>query len=155
MAKEIVSDALWGALEPLLPVPPPRTKGGRGRIANRAVLPGRLFVLKRGIPWQRLPPERGWGRGMTCWRRLRDGPAQGVWRRIHQQRLDGVGEADQMDWTRAAMDSATGPAPGGAQRPGRIRRLAAKRARSAILGSTGRASRWPLPSRGLTARTAR
>lgn len=155
MAKELLSDELWGVLEPLLPAPPPRPKGGRCRIANRAVLTGILFVLRSGIPWEMLPPEMGCGSGMTCWRRLRDWQAQGVWRRIHQQLLDCLGEADQIDWTRAALDSATVPAPGGATRPGRIRRIAANRARSAILWSTGKASRWLLPSRQPMSRTGR
>jgi transposase len=155
MAKEILSDELWGALEPWLPEPPPRPRGGRCRIANRAVLTGILFVLKSGIPWEMLPRELGCGSGMTCWRRLRDWHAQGVWRRLHQELLDCLGEADQIDWTRASLDSATVPAPGGAKPPGPTRRTAAKRARSAILWSTGAASRWPSPSRGPTSRTRR
>jgi len=59
MAKEIVSDELWGVLEPLLPPPPPRPKGGRQRIPKHATLRGILFSLKTGIPWERLPPETG------------------------------------------------------------------------------------------------
>ena len=155
MAKEILSDELWGVLEPLVPAPPPRPKGGRCRIPNRAALTGILFVLKSGIPWEMLPPEMGCGSGMTCWRRLRDWHAQGVWRRIHQELLDCLGEADHIDWTRAALDSATVPAPRGAHKPGRIRRIAAKRARSAMCWSTGRGFRWRSPSRGPTSRTGR
>jgi transposase len=155
MAKEILSDELWGVLEPWLPAPPPRPKGGRCRIANRAVLTGILFVLKSGIPWEMLPPEMGCGSGMTCWRRLRDWQARGVWRRIHRKLLDCLGEADQIDWSRAALDSATVPAPGGAKKPGRIQRIAAKRARSALCWSTGKGFRWPSPSRRPTSRRGR
>ena len=50
MAKELVTDELWEVIEPLLPKEPPKPKGGRPRIDDRAVLTGILFVLKSGIP---------------------------------------------------------------------------------------------------------
>jgi transposase len=155
MAKEILSDELWAVLEPLLPPPPPRPKGGRKRLANRATLTGILFVLKSGIPWELLPQEMGCGSGMTCWRRLRDWHAQGVWRAIHQRLLDCLGEADQIDWSRAALDAAIVPAPGGAKTLGRIPRTAANRARSAMWWSIGKAFPWPLSSRRPMSRMAR
>jgi transposase len=155
MAKEILSDELWAVLEPLVPAPPPRPKGGRRRIPNRATLTGILFVLKSGIPWEVLPPEMGCGSGMTCWRRLAEWQAAGVWQHLHHRLLDCLGEADQIDWTRAALDSAMVPAPRGAQRPARIRRIAANRARSAMLWSTAKGFRWPSPSRPPMSRTSR
>lgn len=83
MAKEMRSDPLWGVLEPLVPAPPPRPKGGRRRIANRLTLTGILFVLKSGIPWELLPPEMGCGSGRTCGRRLRDWQARGGGKNLH------------------------------------------------------------------------
>ena len=144
MAKEILSDELWGVLAPLLPEPPPRPRGGRRRLPNRAVLRGILFVLQTGLPWEWLPPELGCGSGMTCWRRLQEWQARGVWQKLHHRLLDCLGEADHIDWSRASMDAATVAAPGGAKKPGRIPRIAANRARSAILWSTAKA--FPLPS---------
>ena len=155
MAKAILPDELWGALDPLFPPPPARPKGGRRRIPNRATLTGILFVLRTGIAWEYLPQELGCGSGMTCWRRLRDWQAQGVWQKVHQTLLNALGDADQIDWSRAAIDSASVPAPRGAQRPGPIRRIAANRARSAMLWSTAEAFRWPSPSRGLMSRMGR
>jgi transposase len=143
MAKPLVSDELWEVIEPLLPPEPPRPKGGRPPINNRAALSGILFVLKTGIPWEMLPQEMGCGSGMTCWRRLRDWQAAGVWEQLHQALLNRLGEAEQIDWSRASLDSASVPAPGGAKRPGRTRRIAANRARSAILWSTDEESRSP------------
>ena len=137
--KALVPDELWASIEPLLPPEPARPQGGRPRISDRACLTGILFVLKTGIPWEYLPAESGWGCGMTCWRRLRDWQAAGVWHRLHLALLDRLGEADQIDWSRASVDSAMTPAKGGAARPktsARIRRIAANRARSAILWST-------------------
>ncbi|WP_430228733.1 transposase, partial [Nitrosomonas communis] len=44
----MVSDELWAIIEPLLPPEPPKPKGGRPRVPNRAVLTGIIFVLKSG-----------------------------------------------------------------------------------------------------------
>jgi transposase len=141
MAKPLVSDELWAVIEPLLPPEPAKPKGGRPRVDNRAALTGILFVLKSGIPWEMLPQEMGCGSGMTCWRRLRDWQDAGVWDLLHRTLLERLQAAEQIDWTRASLDSASVPAPGGARKPDRIRLIAAKRARSAILWSTGGASR--------------
>jgi len=70
--KQLVSDALWGAIAPLIPPEPPKPKGGRPPIPARAALTGIVFVLKSGIDWNLLPAEMGCGSGTTCWRRLRD-----------------------------------------------------------------------------------
>src|SRR5215468_1705883 len=139
----LVSDALWTVIAPLLPTEPPKPKGSRPRIADRAALTGIMFVLKCGIPWEMLPQELGCGSGMTCWRRLRDWQHAGVWKRLHHRALQQLADADKLDWSRASLDSASVPAKRGASRPDRIRGTAAKRARSAILWSTGAASLSP------------
>jgi len=136
MSTPLVPDELWAIVEPLLPKEPPKPKGGRPRVPDRACLAGIIFVLKSGIPWEMLPRELGCGSGMTCWRRLRDWQDAGVWERLHRAFLDRLGEADAIDWSRAALDSATVPAKKGAIKPGRIRRIAANRARSATLWSS-------------------
>jgi transposase len=141
MSKPLVSDTLWDTIAPLLPPEPPKPKGGRPRVPDRAVLTGIVFVLKSGIPWEMLPQELGCGSGVTCWRRLREWQRAGVWERLHQALLDRLGEADQIDWSRASVDSAFAPAKGGAKKPGRIRRIAANRAASATLWSSAMASR--------------
>ena len=141
MATPLVPDALWAVVKPLLPAEPPKPKGGRPRVPDRACLAGILFVLRAGIPWEMLPQEMGCGSGVTCWRRLRDWQAAGVWGCLHQALLDRLGDADRIDWSRAALDSASVPAPGGARRPARIRRIAANRAASATLWSIATASR--------------
>jgi transposase len=143
MAKTLLSDELWAVVEPLLPFDRPKPKGGRPPIPNRAALTGILFVLRSGIPWEMLPAELGCGSGMTCWRRLRDWQMAGVWDRLHRELLNRLGEADRIDWSRAALDSASVPAKKGAMRWGRTRRIAANRARSAILWSTEKAPRSP------------
>ena len=100
MAKALVSDELWAMVAPLLPPPRPRPKGGRPPVDDRKALAGILFVLKSGIPWEMLPQEMGCGSGMTCWRRLRDWQAAGVWARLHRVLLDRLGRANAIDWRR-------------------------------------------------------
>lgn len=100
-------------LAPLLPPACPHPRGGRPRIPDRAAFTGILFVLRTGIPWEWLPPELGCGSGMTCWRRLRDWQQAGVRRRLHRVLLDRLGDADQIDWSRACIDSALAPAKKG------------------------------------------
>jgi transposase len=143
MAKPLVSDDLWAVVAPLLPPEPPKPKGGRPRVPDRAALAGISFVLKSGIPWEMLPQELGCGSGMTCWRRLRDWQAAGVWDALHRTLLDRLGAAGQIDWSRASLDSASIPAKRGAISSVRTRRIAANRGRSAILWSSAPVSRSP------------
>lgn len=130
MSKPLVSDDLWAIVEPLVPAEVPKPKGGRPRVPDRACLTGILFVLKTGIPWEDLPVEMGCGSGVTCWRRLRDWQAAGVWDRLHRELLDRLGEADRIDWERASLDSASVPAKRGATRSGRTPPIAANQARN-------------------------
>lgn len=117
MAKPLVSDELWAIIEPHLPVKPRRKlHSGRKPLSPRGCLTGILFVLRSGIPWEMLPQEMGCGSGMTCWRRLRDWQQAGVWKTIQHTLLDQLRGADQIDFSRAVVDSATVRAVGGASR---------------------------------------
>lgn len=151
MKKPLVSDELWTIVEPLVPVVPPNPRGGRPRVPDRACLTGIIFVLKSGIPWELLPQEMGCGCGMTCWRRLRDWQEAGVWDQLHQTMLDQLGAADQIEWERASLDSASVPAKKGGRRPAPTRPIARNQAQSAILWSTVRALHWHFCSRARTA----
>lgn len=117
MAKPLLSDALWKRIEPLLPPTPPRPKGGRPRLSDRAALTGILFVLTTGIPWEYLPRELHCGAGMTCWRRLRDWTEAGVWLHILAHLHQDLGLAGRIGWDRALVDSALVPAKKGAPLP--------------------------------------
>jgi transposase len=134
--KKLVSDELWAMVEPLLPRHGASRKGGRPRVDDRAALSGIIFVLQTGIPWYMLPSEMGCGSGVTCWRRLRDWQAAGVWRRLHRVLLEHLAAANRLDWCRAALDVRSLPAKKGAVTSGRIRRIAGNRARSSILWSS-------------------
>ncbi len=135
MAKLLVTDELWAAVEPLLPLHPPQPKGGRPWVDDRAALTGIVFVLLTGIPWEYLPAEMNCGSGHD----LLATPAglAGGWRVGGAARGDArqLEAAKKIDWSRASCDSATVPAPltkKGAVKPlGRIRPIVASRARSA------------------------
>jgi transposase len=128
MAKPLLSDELWAVIEPLLPKWTPSPKGGHPRLDDRKALTGILFVLKTGIPWEDLPCEMGCGCGMTCWRRLRDWQADGTCDKVHKALLSRLRGADQIDWSRALIDSSTvraayggegtGPSPVDRGKPG-------------------------------------
>ena len=141
MARPLVPDDLWAAVEPLLPPCRPRPKGGRPPISDRAALTGILFVLKTGLPWEYLPAEMGCGSGMSCWRRLRDWQEAGVWAALHRVLLERLHGSGQLDWRRAALDSASVPAKRGARRRARTRPTAASPGRSATSSWTPRARR--------------
>ena len=132
MAKPLLSEALWERIEPLIPPEPPKPKGGRPRVPARACLTGILFVLRTGIGWEYLPQEMGCGCGMTCWRRLRDWQAAGVWEQIRRSLLDELGLADAIDWSRAALDSSSTRAVLGGRKPARTPRIGARGAPSGM-----------------------
>ena len=115
MRKPLVDDELWELIQPLLPSPKPRRRRypGRRPLGDRQALTGILFVLKSGVPWEMLPQEMGCGSGMACWRRLRDWQEAQVWQRLHELLLGKLREADQIDWSRAVVDSASIRAVGG------------------------------------------
>ncbi len=117
-------------VQPLLPAPKPRRfrYPGPKRVDDRKALTGILFVLKSGIPWEMLPQEMDCGSGMTCWRRLQEWQAAGVWPRLHETLLSRLQGAQGLDWSRASVDSGSVRAVGGGEknrpqshRPGQAR----------------------------------
>src|SRR5437588_4375705 len=132
MAKPLVDDELWSVIEPLLPAPRARRFRfpGRKPLDNRCALTGIVFVLKTGIGWEDLPQEMGCGSGMTCWRRLRDWQAAGVWQRLHEVLLARLRNSEQIDWSRAVVDSSAVRALKGGPKPAQTRPTKPKRGAS-------------------------
>ena len=118
MARQPVSKELWMQLQPLIPAFTPSAKGGARKlgVSDEAALNGILFVLHTGIPWADLPLALGYGSSMTCWRRLRDWSAAGIWEQLHQAILVRLREHDQIDWSRASIDGSSVPSPRGAKK---------------------------------------
>ena len=67
--------------------------------------------------------------------------ADDLWAVVEPLLLERLQDAGALDWSRAALDSASLPAKKGARRSGRTPRTAAGRARSAISSPTLRAHR--------------
>jgi len=133
MAKPILDDELWEIIEPLIPKKKRRFRyPGRKPLPDRDALTGILFVLKTGIGWEDLPKEMGCGSGMTCWRRLRAWQKAGVWGKIHQVLLSKLRQADQIDFSRAVVDSISVRAVFGGRKPAQTPRIGAKMARNTI-----------------------
>src|SRR3954467_10827821 len=86
---DLVPDRLWEQVAPLLPPPKPRRyrHPGRQPVDDRAALAGIVFVLKTDIAWNQLPTSLVGCSRVTCWRRLRDWPAAGVWPALHEKLL--------------------------------------------------------------------
>jgi transposase len=151
----IVSDELWGVVEPLLPKRERRFRyPGRKRLSDREALQGILFVLHTGIAWRHLPLELGFGSGVTCWRRLDEWQRAGVWERLHAVLLDRLRAAGEIEWSRAVIDSSHVQAKGGAPKRARARWIEGEPAPSITSLSTREGSRLPSRSRAATATTS-
>ena len=133
MAVELLPDELWNEIEPLLPPPPAASpKGGRPPVDNRSALRGIIFVNRTGIPWQMLPSEVFGVSGSSCWRRLRDWTAMGIWPELHRRLLNRLGKAGGVDLGHVVVDSQSVRALKGARTPAPTLRTAASPAANAI-----------------------
>ncbi|MER6168017.1 IS5 family transposase [Streptomyces violaceorubidus] len=107
---------------------------------DRQALCGILFVLHTGIQWEYLPPELGFGSGMTCWRRLAAWNEAGVWDRLHQLLLNELRSKNRLDWDRAVIDSSHVRVARRGPEAGRARSTERGRAASITSSSTDSAS---------------
>ena len=103
---ELVPDGLWRRVQPLLPQRPPRRGRHPGRLprSDRAALAGIVHVLITGCTWAQVPTVQFACSGMTCWRRLRDWTAAGVWPQLHQVLLDELRAAGKSKLDTAVVD---------------------------------------------------
>jgi hypothetical protein len=58
----------------------------------------------------------GCGSGMSCWRRLRDSQAAGMWDELYEVLLARLRAADQIDWSRVLVESSSIRAMGAGQK---------------------------------------
>jgi transposase len=152
MGKLLVPDELWALIEPILPKHEPSPKGGKPRKDDRLCLTGILFVLKTGIPWEDFPQEMGCC-GMTLWNRLDEWRQAGVWPTLHRLLLDKLRGADEIDFDRVVVDSASVRAVHGGKKRDRAPWTAARTGPSTTWRSTPTACRWPARSPRPTAMT--
>ena len=120
-----VSDGLWERARAVLPVVERRFRyPGRKRIDDRRCFEGILFVLFSGLPWEAVPAELGVS-GVTCWRRLQEWQAAGVWQRLLAALLVELERRGALEEARLLVDASIAPAKKGAPRRGRARWIAA------------------------------
>ena len=154
MAKSLLPDDLWEIIRPMLPPPRPRRFRfpGRRPVDDRTALAGIIFVLKTGIPWEDFPREMGCC-GMTLWNRLRAWTQAGVWQKVHEALLARLRDAERIDFSRVAVDSASVRAVHGGKKPAPARWTAARPAASTTSRWTRAECRWPARSRAPTSTT--
>lgn len=119
MVEELVPDDLWQLVQHVVPLSPPRPRGGRPQVAARRTFAGILYVLRWGLPWRQLPLALGFGSGRTCERRFDAWTNSGVWANLMQIVLNHAAGQNRVDWSRSAVDSASVPAPRGGEGTGR------------------------------------
>jgi transposase len=132
MSHELIDEAIWTRLAPLIPARRVRRghRHGRTPLPDRAILTGILFVLRSGIPWQMLPRQMGCGSGSTCWRRLVRWQRTGVWQRLHETFLAELRRRGRLDQRWTVVDSASVRALRGGKKLDRTQPIAARRAPS-------------------------
>ena len=103
---EVLTDALWARLEPLIPVRARRFRyPGRRRVDDRAVLEAIMWVARTGVGWNRVPTGLFGASGATCWRRLAEWQQAGVWQKLHEAVLAELRAAGLLDLSAALVDS--------------------------------------------------
>lgn len=139
MRQPLLSDSQWKKIEPLLPKPK-RKKHRRGRPlkTNRQVFEGILWVLKTGARWRDVPADLGVS-GSTCWKRLAQWEAQGIWLRLWRAFLSELDGQGTLDWSECFMDGSFAPAKKGAPE---LAKPSAGRAQSGWWWSTARVFLW-------------
>jgi transposase len=76
-----LTDAQWALLEPLLPLPPQRGRGGRPRYrSRRELIDGIRWRFREGARWDRLPVR--YGPHQTTYALFSAWKTDGTWERL-------------------------------------------------------------------------
>jgi transposase len=112
-----LSDELWAALQPLLPVHinTHRFGGGRPRVADRKCADGIFYVLRTGCQWKALDPT-DLCPGSTAHDRFQEWVKAGVFLKLWQIGLEKFDELKGIDWEWQSMDGAMTKAPLGGEK---------------------------------------
>lgn len=135
--RNLLTDAQWARIAPLLPKIRMTKKGGRPAVPNRPVLEGILWVLRTGSAWMDLPKEYpGYA---TCWRRLKAWEESGVWEKVWRAFLRDLDTEGILDWEECFIDATFCAAKKGAETSGSQGR---ERGRKSSWYATHRAFQW-------------
>ncbi len=107
LVDRLLPDALWQRIQPLLPPPPSRPRGGvPRRVPDRNCVAALMFMARTSTPWSLLPvKELGCGSATTCWRRLDEWARAGVFDQLQAVLLDELGTVGRIDLERVSIDS--------------------------------------------------
>jgi len=120
-----LSEAQWGAIEPLLP----KNQPGARRTDDRRVLSGIVHVLKTGCRWQDCPSV--YGPSTTIYNRFRRWTMRGLWRRLFEALARAEpGDGQAIDSTTAKAHRSAAGGKGGPRRRRLVARAAAARRKS-------------------------
>jgi transposase len=131
MAAELLPEALWEEIEPLLP-PVSRARTGRPPVDNKKALRGIIFVLRFGVPWQAVPTDAFGVSGSSCWRRFSEWTQAGVWPEVHRRLLNRLGKLNGVALRHVVVDSQSVRAVKGGLTLARTRQTAADKAANAM-----------------------
>jgi len=98
--REVLTDAQWARLVPLLPIN--EGKAGKPWGDHRRVIGGILWKLRTGAPWRDVPAR--YGPYQTCADRLYRWRRDGTWDRLLQALQGRADAADELDWD-ACLDA--------------------------------------------------
>jgi len=99
-----ISDVTWSAIAPLLEVSSTRADPARGRkpISDREALSGIVYMMRQHLRWRDLSSASGFRSGVSCWRRLREWEANGVWQQIEQVLREQLPDGQTLDYATVA-----------------------------------------------------
>jgi transposase len=99
-------DDFWQVAQPLLPVPAARRQGGgKRRVDDRTVLAAIVYLVQAGCSWHKLPTVLFGVSRASAHRRFTEWTQAGLWERLHQAFLHRLGVINEIDWSRAVVDS--------------------------------------------------
>ena len=75
-----IPEPLWQKLKLLIPPPAVKSRRGRPRNDDRAVLGGIIYRLRTGCQWRAIPPI--FGSGQTCHRRFQEWERAGIFEKL-------------------------------------------------------------------------
>ena len=113
LRKPMMTDEQWEKIKPLIPVRPPRPKGGRPPADDRACFEGILWILKTGARWRDLPDQ--YPNPSTCWRRLKEWHEGGILKDMWRAFLSELDHEGVLDWEESFVDATFIPAKKGAR----------------------------------------
>ena len=106
-----VSEALWERVAALIPPAPSHAKGGRPRVADRAIFAALIYLLRTGEQWNALPDE--FPPSSTVHDRMQEWERKGFFTALWQAGLTEYDEVTGIDWQWQAMDGVMTKAPFG------------------------------------------